>query len=147
MMEKLGACSFCMKWSIKGIIMSILALIASIYLRIFPLILITASFLAFFSALTFLHLIFYVKRREKCIRRVSGESRRNIKDFKLLGVIAFQTAGKVEDLSRLQDEDDIFLVDIGSIDIADQYKGKEVIIRVSDLYYYLEKLGKIYRME
>ncbi len=76
MREKLGACSFCMKWSIRFLLISALAFTASIWLRFLPLILITASILAFFSILTALHLIFYVKRREKCIRRVSGESRR-----------------------------------------------------------------------
>jgi len=61
---------------VRCLILSALLFAASIILKAFPLILITAPVLAFFSVLTSLHFIFYLRRRERCIKRVSGESRR-----------------------------------------------------------------------
>jgi len=98
MREKLGSCSFCIRWSTRGFAISILLLIASIYLRITPLIVISAAVFTFFSVLTTLHFIFYVRRREKCIRRVSGESRRRFIStaFKLVaGLALYSIIGRI----------------------------------------------------
>lgn len=68
--------------------------------------------------------------------------RNNIENFRLIkGVIALYVFGDVEKISKLNREEEIYLVDVGPIDIAEKYRGdKEAIIRLSDIFYYLEKL-------
>jgi hypothetical protein len=69
------------------------------------------------------------------------KKRSGIADFKLvMGVIALYAVGDVNNISQLQNEGDIYLVDVGPIDIADQYKASmDAIVKTSDVYYYLEK--------
>jgi hypothetical protein len=69
------------------------------------------------------------------------KKRSGITDFKLvMGVIALYAVGDANNISQLQNEGDIYLVDVGPIDIADQYKASmEAIVKTSDVYYYLEK--------
>jgi hypothetical protein len=78
---------------VRCLILSALLFAASVILKVFLLILITAPVLAFFSVLTSLHFIFYLRRRERCIKRVSGESRRRFIStaFKLVAGLALYT--------------------------------------------------------
>ena len=68
--------------------------------------------------------------------------RNNIENFRLIkGVIALCVFDDVEKISELNREEEIYLVDVGPIDIAEKYRGdKEAIIRLSDIFYFLEKL-------
>jgi hypothetical protein len=122
MREKLGSCSFCIRWSTRGFAISILLLIASIYLRITPLIVISAAVFTFFSVLTTLHFIFYVRRREKCIRRVSGESRRRFIStaFKLVvGLALYSMLGKIPEISAKPEIKPIRSVELAGKDLEE----------------------------
>ena len=68
--------------------------------------------------------------------------RNNIENPRLIkGVIALYVSGDVDKISKLNREEEIYLVDVGPIDIAEKYRGdKEAIIRLGDIFYYLEKL-------
>jgi len=74
---------------------------------------------------------------------VELKERSGIEDFKLVtGVIALYALGEVKDLEELQNESDVYLVDVGPVDVAEQYRdGKETTVKVSDIYYYLEKFS------
>ena len=122
MREKLGACSFCIKWSIRGLVISALLLIASLLSRIFLLIIASLSVLAFFSVLTSLHLIFYVKRREKCIKRVSGESRRRFLSTAVklvVGLALYSIIGRIPILSAKPDMGPIKSLELSGEDLKE----------------------------